>query len=171
MKESRFFDWVGKLARVHTKMLIGIAQKEGLTSYEALDAVQEALHTFLLLPQARSLAEDEVDSAKLLSAVTRNAARNFRRRHYRSQNHIDISTTSLSDGAPTVEQLIEKAEDHIRLLGCVQALGKLQKEVVTLRILEEVSAVQVAKDLGLKVNNVNVLLHRAKQRIEECFLG
>jgi RNA polymerase sigma-70 factor (ECF subfamily) len=52
-----FTGWVSDLARAHTAALARVARAEGLQPDEALDAVQEAFHTFLLLPQAgRSLA-------------------------------------------------------------------------------------------------------------------
>jgi RNA polymerase sigma-70 factor, ECF subfamily len=50
-----FVRWVSELARVHSRGLAAAARKEGLGAEDALDAVQEAFQTFLLLPQARSL--------------------------------------------------------------------------------------------------------------------
>ena len=55
-----------------------LARGEGLGPEEAFDAVQEAFHTFLTLPSARTLVDARDDSRNLLVAVTRNLARNRR---------------------------------------------------------------------------------------------
>jgi RNA polymerase sigma-70 factor, ECF subfamily len=44
--------WVSDLARAHTRRLVAVARREGLGPEDALDAVQEAFYTFLVLPQA-----------------------------------------------------------------------------------------------------------------------
>ena len=61
-------------------------------------------------------------------------------------------------------------EEHVRLLGCVDMLGKVQRHVVTLRMLEQMSGDEVARELGLRPGNVAVLLHRAKKELERCLL-
>ena len=57
----------------------------------AEDAVQEAFHTFLELPQARELVDSAAESRALLAAIVRNAARNLRRRHHRDRPHLEIA--------------------------------------------------------------------------------
>ncbi len=163
-----FTQWVGELARTHTRRLASIARHEGLTASDALDAVQDALRTFLLIPHARDLADNPEDSAKLLTVVVRNTARNMRRRHHRSRPHDPIDDFPLPSEAASVDELIEAAEDHVRLRGCVEMLGQLQRRVITLRMLEEMSNAETAAEIGLKPSYVAVLLHRAKKSIEQC---
>ena len=165
-----FFAWVGDIAKSHTKMLVKVAVREGLSGEDALDAVQEALHTFLSLPQARTLVDDPDDTAKLLTVVTRNVARNMRRRHFRSKAHGDVDNHELAADQESAQDLITKAEDHIKLLGCLDMLGRMQRNVVTLRMLEEASAAEVATALELTEQNVRVLLHRAKKSLRECMV-
>ena len=55
--ERGFVDWVSQLARTYSRALTSIAQSEGLSADDAVDAVQEAFHTFLALKQARALFE------------------------------------------------------------------------------------------------------------------
>lgn len=171
MTESTFTRWVSELAREHTRRLAQLASAEGLSATDAVDAVQEAFHTFLSLPQARSLAFDTDDSAKLLTVIVRNAARNMRRRHHRSRAHDDISDLEQPDHAASVEELLAKADEHVRLLGCINVLGEVQRNVVTLRMLEEMSGHDVAEQLKLEPGHVAVLLHRAKKELERCLLS
>jgi RNA polymerase sigma-70 factor (ECF subfamily) len=168
-RSMTFTGWVSDLARTHAQRLAGIARREGLAAHDALDAVQEAFHTFLLLPQARSLVLEEEESHKLLSVLTRNVARNMRRRHHRSRPHAELGEAEVaSDDRPAVDELMVMAEDHLLILGCVNKLADIQRRVVTLRMLEQVSGLDVARELELTPGHVSVLLHRAKEQLLEC---
>jgi len=57
------------------------------------------------------------------------------------------------------------------MVGCLDHLGKLQRSVVSLRMLDEVPGEDVAMMLGLPPSHVAVLLHRAKQRVRSCMLS
>lgn len=167
-----FVRWVAELARMHSRGLAAAARREGLGPQDALDAVQEAFQTLLLLPQARSLVEAPKDSASLLGALVRNAARNMRRRHHRALPHEPLDDdASLADEAVTVDEAIERAEEHVRLLGCVKRLAEMQRQVVRLRMLEELSGLETARQLGLEPGRVAVLLHRAKKELLECMVS
>lgn len=147
-----------------------VARREGLTATDALDAMQEAFHTFLGLPQARSLAMgDREDAERLMAVLVRNAARNQRRRHHRALPHDGMEVAeALAGDQPGADELISMAEDHLALLGCVSQLSEVQRHVVTLRMIEGVAAGRVAEQLGLSAGNVAVLLHRAKKAIQNC---
>jgi RNA polymerase sigma-70 factor, ECF subfamily len=160
--------WVSELARAHTRQLAKVAMREGVTASDALDAVQEAFHTFLSLPQGRSLAGERDDAERLMSVLVRNAARNMRRRHHRSRPHDTVASTLIADDGPSVDQLIAMAEEHVALLGCVGQLAEIQRQVVTLRMLEELAPEHVARELELSPGHIAVVLHRAKQRLREC---
>ena len=58
---AAFLAWVGRLVHEHRASLARLARREGLSPEDAFDAVQEAFHTFITLPQARALV-DEPDS-------------------------------------------------------------------------------------------------------------
>lgn len=166
---SNFLGWVSSLARTHTRLLAGVAVREGLTRFEAVDAVQEAFATLLGLAQARELAMDGDGAAQLMTVLVRNAARNMRRRHHRARAHetIDAALDPAMD-SPSVDALIAAAEEHIALLGCVNQLAEIQRRVVTLRMLEELTPTDTASSVGLTSGHVGVLLHRAKRELIEC---
>ena len=166
---SHFTTWVSTLARVHARPLAAVAVREGLSRVDAVDAVQEAFSTLLSLPQARELSMDDEGAERLMSVLVRNAARNMRRRHHRRKPHEGLDQDmELASDLPDVDALISAAEEHIALLGCVSQLGRIQRHVVTLRILEELSPEDTAQKLGLTSGNVAVLLHRAKKALHDC---
>jgi RNA polymerase sigma-70 factor, ECF subfamily len=157
------------LARDHTSALARVARAEGLDADDALDAIQEAFHTFLGLPQARSLVGSLEESRALMAVIVRNAARNLRRRSSRSRHYQPIEAAAeVEDETRSTEELIDLAEDHARLLGCVNRLAEIQRNVVSLRLFEEVTSAAVSETLRLEPGHVAVLLHRAKKRLRDC---
>ena len=168
-----FLEWVTRLVHTHRGKLYGLARREGLREQDALDCVQDALQTFLLLPQARQLVESNEDSIKLLSVLVRNHARNRRRRHEVARPHDagDETLALLTAGAQPVDELIAQAEDFALMIGCLDHLGKLQRAVVSLRMLDEVAGEDVAAMLELPPSHVAVLLHRAKQNLKTCMVS
>ncbi len=168
-----FLEWVTRLVHTHRGRLYGLARREGLREEDSLDCVQDAFHTFLLLPQARQLVESNEDSIKLLSALVRNHARNRRRRHELARPHDsgDATLALLTAETQPVDELIAQAEDFALMIGCLDHLGKLQRAVVSLRMLDEVAGEDVAAMLGLPSAHVAVLLYRAKESLRSCMLS
>lgn len=167
-----FLAWVSDLARLHTRALSGVARAEGLSPDDALDAVQEAFQTFLERPEALALIGQEQDSRRLLSAIVRNVARNMRRRAFRRLPHDALSDRSeIADDVPGVEEVMAREEDEERLRGCVSKLTDVQQRVVRLRMLEELSGDDVARELGLRPDHVATLLYRAKKELCRCVTG
>src|SRR3954454_15948745 len=107
---TSFLAWVGRLVHEHRGLLAGIARREGLTPEDAFDAVQEALHTFITLPEARSLVDEPEQSRKLLVTLTRNVARTRRRLHALARPHDQQALEELPASAATVEEVIVAAE-------------------------------------------------------------
>src|SRR5436190_12973989 len=137
MHETPFLAWGSRLVRTQREVLLRAARREGLSADDAFDAVQEALQSFLELPQARGVAERDDDARKLLSALVRNVARNRRRRHHRAREHVPL-TGMTPDASPGADELLARAQDRMLVLGCMHLLGRVQKAVVTLRLLEGV---------------------------------
>jgi RNA polymerase sigma-70 factor (ECF subfamily) len=164
-----FCRWVSDLARAHTRALSALARAEGLSADDALDAVQEAFQTFLALPEADALVGDGQGSRRLLSGVVRNVARNMRRRAFRRLPHDEIGDgVQVADDVPGVDELLARVDDEIRLMGCVAQLSDVPQRVVRLRMLEELSGEDVARELGLRPDHVATLLYRAKKELFVC---
>lgn len=158
-------DALSDLIRNQRGAFVRAAQREGLSAEDAVECTQEALSTFLQTVQ-RGEAPPESAWAPYVLTMTKNAARNRRRRH-----HVAIPHAPLDD-VPTdtasAEDLLARAEEHVRLRACVEQLCGTQRSVVMLRMLEERAGEDVAAVLGITRGHVDVLLHRAKASLREC---
>jgi RNA polymerase sigma-70 factor, ECF subfamily len=157
---------VDRLERLSTlarerRALVAVARAEGLDAEEALECVQDALITFLGLP------ENDHPLATV-KTIVRNAARNHRRLHRRALPHQPFDDESSASGDVDAENLLAHAEDVVRLRLCVSSLCGVQRAVITLRLLEERSGEDVADALGLTRSHVDVLVHRAKAALRVC---
>src|SRR5262245_63658804 len=110
-RASGLLEWVTRLVHTHRARLYRLARREGLRDEDSLDCVQDAFHTFLVLPQARQLVESDEESIKLLSVLVRNHARNRRRRHDVARPHEsdDQTVALLTADAQPVDELVAQA--------------------------------------------------------------
>lgn len=161
-------EWIGALARDHAAALAAVARREGLAPADALDVVQDAFQTLLGRPEKDALRDKPDDAARLLGTLVRNAARNHRRRHFRARPHVDADGEPLADPAPPPDARLADADTATQLSGCLAKLGDVHRHVVTLRVLEELSGAEAARELGLTAGHVAVLLHRARQQLADC---
>jgi RNA polymerase sigma-70 factor (ECF subfamily) len=163
-------DWIATLVRVHRVRLLALARRASLSADEAFDCVQQAFQPFIALPQARALADRPDEAGRLLGTVVRNAARTVRRRAAVARcRHAGApaveAVAARGDGA---EEQLADAEAQHSLRQCVLGLDALQRAVVTLRMLDELSGDEVAAALGISAQHVAVVLHRAKARLRGC---
>jgi RNA polymerase sigma-70 factor (ECF subfamily) len=136
---------------------------------DAVECLQEGLCTLLDAHRHDALPAAEEEWPRILAGMVRNAARNKRRRHFLAKPHDDLDAHSLpAEDAPPADDLLARAEEHLRLRECVEELCEIQKSVVTLRMLEDEPGVDVAEALGISANHVAVLLHRAKVSLRAC---
>lgn len=171
-----FLAGVARLVHQHRGYLLSVVRSEGLGPEDAFDAVQEAFQRFLTLPAARltlpaarATGPAGEDAGKLLTTIARNVARNQRRRAAVARPH--DSDEAVLDALATpasVEEMLADAENEVRLRGCVESLGDMQRMVVTLRMLDEIAGEDVARTLGVTPGHVAVLLHRAKANLLAC---
>lgn len=152
-----------RVVRGERVRLAGVARGEGLTPEEALEAVQDALCTFLASETERAT---EAETQATLTVMVRNAARNARRRHHRALPH--LTEHELAADEADAEALLAHAEDVVRLQACVASLCTIQRSVVMLRLLEEQNGEDVARALGVTRGHVDVLVHRAKASLRVC---
>jgi RNA polymerase sigma factor (sigma-70 family) len=156
------------LARSGRADLVRTARREGATPEDAVEAVQDALCTFLQLAQKKETPVDPAEWPAYLAGIVRNVARNKRRRHHVARPHEDLDALPMPSDASSAEKLVAEAEEHVRLRACVDQLCETQKAVVMLRLLEERPGEDVAESLGISRGYVDVLLHRAKASLRVC---
>jgi RNA polymerase sigma-70 factor (ECF subfamily) len=155
-------DQIADLARAHARRLAAVARREGASAADALDLVQDAFVTLL----ARSVPP--ADPARTLTAIVRNAARNLRRRHFHARPHVELGDAALTTPEPAPDAAAHDGQTTERLAGCMAGLAEVQRHVITLRVLEELSSDEAARELGLTANHVGVLLHRARKQLARC---
>ncbi len=163
---------VAELVRLHRGRLVGVARSEGLGPDDAFDCAQDAFLLFFSAPEGPSLAGRPDDARRYLVAAARNLARNRRRAHALARPHArGEALDALPDGDDSAEALLAQAVDRGDLLACVHRLDRVQRAVVTLRMLDEHPGESVARELGLTPGHVAVLLHRAKTSLRRCLEG
>lgn len=162
-------DIVAELARTERAALVRIARHEGAGPEDAVDCAQEALCVLLRLSQRGELPPDRAAWPAYLGGIVRNTAKNWRRRHHRARPHDTIEDEVGADVAAAPD-LLASAEEHVRLRACVDRLCDTQRSVVTMRMLDERPGEDVANELGISRNHVDVLLHRAKRALRACLL-
>lgn len=165
-----FHGWVSVLVHRHRARLARVVRREGIRAEDALDCVQEAFLSFLSLPQARLLVGLPDDSARMLTILARNIARNRRRRHDSARPHVvdEVTMQELASDAASADDVVAAAEQYAMTLGCMATLNEVQRAVVDLRLIDEVPGENVARQLGTTTAHVAVLLLRAKQRLRHC---
>jgi len=130
--------------------------------------VQDAFGTLLDRRDIAALRTRPGDAARLLTVIVRNAARNLRRRHHHARPHVGLDAEPLLASEPRPDRVLEHAATAVQLVGCMSQLGDVHRQIVTLRVLEELSGEEAARALGLTPNHVAVLLHRARKQLERC---
>jgi RNA polymerase sigma-70 factor (ECF subfamily) len=162
---------LSEIARSGRAELVRTARREGAGPEDAVEAVQDALCTFLQLSQKKETPADAAEWPAYLAGIVRNVARNKRRRHHIARPHEDVDALPMPSDASSAEKLVAEAEEHVRLRACVDQLCETQKAVVMLRLLEERPGEDVAESLGISRGYVDVLLHRAKASLRVCMTG
>lgn len=164
-----FLSALTAVVRRERARLAYIAACQGLGPQDALECVQEALCTFLRLQRGGSLAAPESEWAALLAGITRNAARNWRRRHALARPHEPLADRAPSE-LPAADELLVRHEGQKRLRACVAELCERQRSIVVLRLLDERPGEDVAAALGISRGHLDVLTHRAKAALRACML-
>ena len=80
----------------------------------------------------------------------------------------DESGDPLTDKTP--EEEIISDETHERLMGFMEELSPLYKEVMIKYMIEELEYEEIAKELGLPLNTVRTRIRRGKQMLSEMML-
>jgi hypothetical protein len=80
---------------------------------------------------------------------------------------IEIDFPKAADELASVDEIVDDAGQLVLMAGCANQLGVIQREIVTLRMLDEVPGEDVAVELAISPKNVAVQLHRAKGRLRE----
>lgn len=164
-----FFGWVAALVHAHRARLIAYARRRGLDAEDALDAVQDSFVSFSSLPEARGIAHEGEDALKLLTVILRHNLQNCRRKHgRRSRAQALLEVEAAAAEHDDSEQLIARAEELARVRGCILRMAELQRQVISLSLLDGAPRDSIGRLLGISDAYARVLLHRARQHVRSC---
>lgn len=114
----------------------------------------------------------------LLTIATRTALdriADIRREDAKKEGILTIATESESGGELSTETSPEedviKDEIHTRLMGYIDVLPPLYKDVMVKYMIEELEYEQIARDLELELNTVRTRIRRGKALLAEMMLN
>jgi RNA polymerase sigma-70 factor (ECF subfamily) len=118
------------------------------------EATQE---TFLRMLRSLDRWKDGADPVGLLLGVSRNVAREF----WRRRKHDPLGDPPSSDSNHDPVRLSIVSEQNERLLDAIELLPRRQREVVAMRIFEELTVEQAARAMKCRPGTVKALLSKA----------
>jgi len=127
----------------------------------AEDIVQEA---FLRMARSRHRVRDPEKVPAYLRSIVLNLARDHNRRGLLSLRHVQ-SQTDLDPSS--VEEYLEIADDHRRMLDTLSKLPLRQRACLTLRYLNELGVSEIGETLGLSPNSVKTHLTRGLNALRD----
>ena len=153
--EVAFSTFVGR----HQDRLFRLARLWLADSQDAPDVVQEVLmrsYTGLMRFAFRA------QPTTWLVRTTRNVCREFNRR--RPLMTVSMAAEPVAKGTPEQDHSRRQETDEVHRL--VARLPDRQRDVVVLRLFEELSVADTARIMGCRPGTVKALLHKAVQRLK-----
>ena len=74
------------------------------------------------------------------------------------------------DDAPTPEEALLSAEEHARLVYALSQLDASQRQIITLRVVNDLSYAEIAEILDVKEGTVKSRLARARDNLRKKLL-
>ena len=149
------------LVRLYGGLVFKAAYRVLGDSAQAEDVQQDVFLRLMEVPPAEVVSWP----AFLTAAATRTAIDQLRqtRRWWRL---LPLWRAQTADAAPSAEEAGVEHQRAQRLRAAIAALSAREAQCFTLRYLQGLDIADIANELALSVNNVNVSLHRARRRLE-----
>ncbi|MGH7571452.1 MAG: RNA polymerase sigma factor [Gemmatimonadota bacterium] len=158
--DARAFE---ELVNRHYDTAYGVALSRVIEPADAEDVCQEAF--IRALERIDDLRDPAAFRAWLLEIV-RNRALNLRR-HRAVRKAVPLETVDPASDRPEASVEVERAELRARLLGAMEGLTPLQREVLLLFDLEGWSHREIAGKLDISEGSARVHLHNARRVMRE----
>ena len=140
-------------------------------SYETVASVREelvqeiALAIWLALAQFRGQCSERTFVYRI--AHNRGLSHVWRRRPaHQPLEELEESDEPV-DPRPHPEELVERADQRVRLMSAIQSLPVTQRQLIVL-MLEGLSHAEMAEVMGITENNVAVRLNRARKTLKDA---
>lgn len=134
---------------------------QGVSHFDAEDLAQDVLET-------ACMHLDTVDPGRehaWLATVTRNKVVDTARRS--RPVHVLAELPDAADPSLGPDELVIRSADRRMLLAAIALLPERDRQLVTVRYLEERTVLETAEELGMSVGAAKVALHRARARLRE----
>ena len=134
-------------------------------SADAADCLQETFVSALHVSRRQRVRNWP---ALLQRLATTRALDQLRRRARRSRQRVDMADwAEVADPAAGPARDAQTREQAAQLRRALADLSAQQAEVFCLRFINDMSYREIARELGIKINAVGVLLHRARATLRE----
>lgn len=157
---------VAGLVEEYASALYRVAYSVLRNAADAEDAVQEA---FVRVLRHREQLDEVRDHRVWLIRIVWNVVLDRKRRMKSRPETDDVAELARvlpSDGL-SAEEMAAAAQQHARVLRCVEQLPAKEREVLQLAAFEELSSVEIAAVLGITESSVRSRLFRARNLMAE----
>ena len=161
LTETTPSDATEHLARLYGPLVFKAAYRVLGDASMAEDVQQDV---FVKLLESRPSAVDSWP-AYLAAAASRAAIDQLRRRH-RWRRLLPLWSAQQPATAASAEQIGIEGERAARLRAALATLPRREAQCFGLRYLQGLEIGEIAEALSMRENNVNVVLHRARRRLE-----
>jgi len=161
-----------KIYSQYQKRVLRFVSQKIKNQEAAQDITQEI---FLKVYRFRENYQPELPFQSWLWTISRNTVFDWLRKN-KSENSIDISThegetrieEQLPSPHPNAEALLEEISDRQLLNKMLGRLTELQRKVICMRLIQQLSYQEIAKNLGLSLSAVKCLMYRSKRFLAEA---
>jgi RNA polymerase sigma-70 factor (ECF subfamily) len=163
MTRNVFNDIIHKLNR----KLFVIAYRILKNRQESEDVVQEV---FMKMWIMKDKLDDYDNIDALAVTMTRNSCIDLLRKWKYVNAEKDGSDTMTADQSPTPFEQLVSSETREIVSGIIDDLPGTWRDLVQLREINGISYEEIARQNGMNINNLRVILSRARQMIKEKYI-
>lgn len=158
----------------HARPLYRAARGMGFSDVESEDLVQDVFTTFL---ETLDRFEGRSQVRTWLFGILHHKVFELRRTSYRERqtDPMDEVFESRFDAngkwvrpPQDLQRLAESQQLGSVIRDCLESLPQAQREAFVLREMEDLETPEICKILEVSVTNLNVIMHRARNRLREC---
>lgn len=163
-------EWVADIASRFGKMIFTTAYRILGNAQDAEDTLQEVFLK-ILEPQSRRNSEPMKNEGAYLRVTASHCAVNLLRRRSRWQqigDELDGTLVNSSDESP--HQIATQKQKANQIRQALRIIPERDAQVFVLRYFEDLSYEEITERTGINTNQVGVILHRARQRLQEILL-
>ncbi|QHT68594.1 sigma-70 family RNA polymerase sigma factor [Rhodocytophaga rosea] len=133
---------------------------------EAEDTLQEVFLKLWMLRQGLP-AYNSIEA--LAMKMTKNACLN-KLKSQKVKKMVDVNELEVDSGYETPYKTLERQDDMNTMYAIFEELPHQQKLIMHLRNVEGYSFEEIEQITGLSINNIRVILSRARQQVKESYL-